>query len=392
MSRGAATTAEGLLTAWFRMPGIYRDLALAVVLTIYTQAELSFATGVAGSMVVQRASFAAMTGAVVWRRVAPVVAGALAGGGLAAQTVFGGHAPVVGGFVSLLIVTYSAAAHASRVRAAVSGVLVGVGVIVYPFVHDLNLADEIGNAAIFIGTWTLGRVIHHRGLQVDELELRASETEAERSERLRAAVAEERDRIARELHDVVAHSVSVMTLQTGAARQQMDVAPDRTREALVTVERTGRQALEEMHRLLTVLRDHDLDDDTPLANLSELDRLSQQTRQAGLPNDVTVIGDPRPLPPGLELCAYRIIQESLTNSLKHADGTRAWVQIAYGPRSLEISVRDDGRGGRARPGRTGHGLIGMRERVSLFGGELQAGPADGGGWQVQARLPTGPDL
>jgi signal transduction histidine kinase len=226
-------------------------------------------------------------------------------------------------------------------------------------------------------------------------------------------VAEERGRIARELHDVVAHSVSVMVVQAGAARRTMAASPDQATTALGQIESTGRQALVELRRLLGLLRDGDRGDGaalTPQPGLEHLESLAAAAREAGLPVEVTVEGEPRPLPAGVDLSAYRIVQEALTNSLKHAGPARARVRVCYGREALEVQVTDDGRGERSAarageglvvvtigpdgvlelPGRRdggGHGLIGMRERVALFGGTLEAGADPGGGYRVAARLP-----
>ncbi|WP_067178983.1 sensor histidine kinase [Microtetraspora niveoalba] len=200
----------------------------------------------------------------------------------------------------------------------------------------------------------------------------------ERGELLaQAAVAEERARIARELHDIVAHSVSVMTMQAGGVRLMLREGQEREREVLTTIEETGREAVEELRLMLGLLRGPGADDLAPQAGLDRVGDLVDQSRAAGLDVTVEVVGDPVPLPPGLGLSAYRILQEALTNTLKHAGPTRAAVTIAYAPGELRLEVTDEGpRDGRpaAAAGGGGHGLIGMRERVALFRGRLTAGP------------------
>jgi signal transduction histidine kinase len=212
-------------------------------------------------------------------------------------------------------------------------------------------------------------------------------TVALEEERARAAVAGERARIARELHDVIAHSVSVMTVQAGAARLLLDGDPHRAAEPLLAVEETDRQALAEMRRLLGVLRDDAGEPElVPQAGLKDLPMLATTIREAGLEVAMTVEGPQRPLPAGVELAAYRILQEALTNTLKHARAARAQVTVRYEPGCVLLEVRDDGR---MPPGDgQGHGLLRMRERAALYGGELDAGPTPNGGFAVRARLPV----
>jgi signal transduction histidine kinase len=190
---------------------------------------------------------------------------------------------------------------------------------------------------------------------------------------------------------VVAHSVSVMVVQAGAARRRVASNPDQARDALASIESTGRQALAEMRRLVGLQRDRGDGEDAlaPQPSLVHLESLLAATRDAGLPVELTVEGQPRPLPAGVDLSAYRIVQEALTNSLKHAGPARATVRLCYGREALEVQVSDDGHG-RGRNGQAdggGHGLIGMRERVALFGGTLEVGVGPGGGFRVAARLP-----
>jgi signal transduction histidine kinase len=201
-------------------------------------------------------------------------------------------------------------------------------------------------------------------------------------------VAEERNRIARELHDVIGHSVSIMTVQTSAVRRRLGEDQATEREALETVETTGRQALAEMRRMVGVLRQSgDAAEREPAPGLTQLDRLVEQFRRAGMPVEVSVSGRAQPLAPGLDLTAYRLVQEALTNSLRHAvSATRAEVSIGYTDDTLELAVRDDGR--RVAPGaEPGHGLLGLRERVSVYGGELVARPRAEGGFELIATLP-----
>jgi signal transduction histidine kinase len=239
--------------------------------------------------------------------------------------------------------------------------------------------------------WLVGRELRRRRAEMQELRDRAAEVEHEREERLRIAAAEERSRIARDLHDVVAHSVSVMVVQSQAAQRVLEQDVGAARDALRSIETTGRQALTELRRLLGLLRDADGEPSlVPQPSLQYLDELLAQIREAGLPVDLTVEGAPTALPQGVDLSAYRIVQEGLTNSLKHAAAHRVCVLVRYAPAELEIEISDDGSGGAETTANgAGHGLVGMRERVALYGGELQAGRGEDGGYLVHARLPLG---
>jgi signal transduction histidine kinase len=240
---------------------------------------------------------------------------------------------------------------------------------------------------LFAIAWLAGFGLRRRTVQIDAAEARAARAERERQVAGRIAVAEERARIARELHDIVAHSVSVMVLQVGAVRHGLPATLADDKEALEGVERTGRAALAEMRRLLGAMRrDDDELELAPQPGLDGLPSLAEQVGRAGLPVRLHVDGETFPVPRAVDLSAYRIIQEGLTNSLKHAHAGQADVTVRYGPRELRIEIRDDGRGAGVTDGR-GHGLVGVRERVKIFGGEMSAeNPADGG-FVLCARLP-----
>jgi signal transduction histidine kinase len=218
--------------------------------------------------------------------------------------------------------------------------------------------------------------------------VRASRAEREREAAARVAVAEERGRIARELHDVVAHAVSVMVLQVGAVRHRMPDTLTDDREALRNVEQAGRAALTEMRRLLNAMRlDGDELELVPHPGLDDLDTLLHDVRAAGLPVRLLIQGQRSTLSPGLDLSAYRILQEGLTNALKHARAHQAEVDVRFGETDLQLEVRDDGRGGPSTNGGPGHGLVGIGERVKIYGGDMWAGTASGGGFVLHARLP-----
>ena len=250
-----------------------------------------------------------------------------------------------------------------------------------------SAADRVRQAvwwSPWVIAWLVGALVRSRVLDAEQRRLR-------RQDLASRAVTEERNRIARELHDVIGHSVSIMTVQAAAVRRRLGPAQAAEREALETVEVTGREALAEMRRMVGVLRQSgESADREPASGLSQLGRLVEQFRGAGMPVDVAVSGPARPLAPGLDLTAYRLVQEALTNSLKHADSpTRAEVSIGYSAETLEIAVRDDG--GRVGPGaEAGHGLLGLRERVAVYGGALVARPRPDGGFELIATLPLAP--
>ena len=222
-----------------------------------------------------------------------------------------------------------------------------------------------------------------------EAEGRASEPARGRYAIAREAVAEERARIACELHDVVGHGLSVMTVQAAAVRRLLGPDQEKEREALVIVERTGRQALSEMRRLVDVLQRPDaVPALAPQPSLAHLDRLVQQVRDRGLPVELRLEGEAVELPAGLDLTAYRLVEEGLTNALKHADARRADVLVRYGDGEVELAVTDDGRAAPAGEGTSGgQGLVGIGERVAVYGGELESGPRPEGGYGLRARLP-----
>jgi signal transduction histidine kinase len=239
----------------------------------------------------------------------------------------------------------------------------------------------------FAISWVAVFALRERSAEAEAAEIRATLAERERDAAARIAVAEERARIARELHDIVAHAVSVMVLQVGAVRHKLPDALAEDRDALTDVERAGRTALAEMRRLLAAMRrDDDEAELLPQPGLDGLESLLDEVGRSGLPVDLHVDGEPFPLPRGIDLSAYRIVQEGLTNALKHARASDADVTVRYRPDELEIEIRDDGEGGSANDG-LGHGLVGIRERVKIYGGEMTAGGENGSGFVLSARLP-----
>jgi signal transduction histidine kinase len=275
---------------------------------------------------------------------------------------------------------------AVQARLGLAIVLSGSAIVIY---NDPTHApgNLIFTPLLFAIGWLAGFAMRERAEQAEAAELRATHAEREREAAARIAVAEERARIARELHDIVAHAVSVMVLQVGAVRHKLTDALPEDRQALEDVERTGRTALTEMRRLLGAMRrDGDDLELAPQPGVANLGVLVQQVGRAGLPVRLHVDGEPYPLPDALDLSAYRIVQEGLTNALKHARASQADVTVHYGAGELHIEVRDDGNGAVPDDGH-GHGLVGVRERVKIYGGEMTAETASGGGFVLSTRLP-----
>jgi signal transduction histidine kinase len=275
---------------------------------------------------------------------------------------------------------------AAQARIGLAVLLGGAAIIVY---NDPNLAagDYVFVPVVFGIAWLAGFALRERGAQAAAAEQRAAQAERERETAARVAVAEERARIARELHDIVAHAVSVMVLQVGAIRHNLPETLADDKSALMGVERTGRTALADMRRMLGALRrDGEAAELAPQPGLDSLDALLDGFRRAGLPVRLRIDGEPVMLPRALDLSAYRVVQEGLTNALKHARAGRADVVLRYRTDRVEVDVRDDGRGAAPSDG-LGHGLIGIRERVKLYGGEMCAGPADGSGFVLRTMFP-----
>ncbi len=260
------------------------------------------------------------------------------------------------------------------------------GIVVYN-IPGIETSELVFVPLEFGISWLAGYALRERSQQAEAAQVRATQAEREREAAARIAVAEERARIARELHDVVAHAVSVMVLQVGAVRHKLPHTLEEDREALGRVEQAGRRALAEMRRLLGAMRrDGDDLELAPHPGVDRLESLLDDVGRAGLPVELHVDGDPFPLPRAIDLSAYRIVQEGLTNALKHAHAHHVDVTFHYTPDELQIEVRDDGDGRSTNDG-LGHGLVGMRERVKIYGGEMTAGAAPEGGFVLGARLP-----
>jgi len=265
---------------------------------------------------------------------------------------------------------------------------IGVAAIVTHNDPKGRIGDFVWDIITFTIAWIVGFAAGGKFREVDEAKERAARAEREREELARLAVSEERARVARELHDVVGHSVSVMTVQASAVRRLLEPDQEKEHAALLVVEQTGREALAEMRRMVGVLRrPEEAPALAPQPTLEQLERLIEHAREAGLPVELQVEGEPVQLSAGVDLTAYRLVQEGLTNALKHARAAHAEVLVRYSDGHVELTVSDDGPGG-GDGDKGGHGLVGMRERVSVYGGELEAGPRPEGGYRLRARLPV----
>lgn len=374
------------------------DVALAGCLAVFAQLDLRFNLDNSthyGSGFAAAAVVAVATLALAWRRRRPlatllVVTAAIAGPELFARLTV----TLWGHFVPLLIAAYAVARWCeSRLHTAVGVVvmLAAIGVLMLR-VPSIGTAANVPFALVpLTGVFVAGRVMRHRETRHRDLAAHASRLEEAREAQIAAAVADERARIARELHDIVAHCVSVMVVQAGASEDLLERSPERAREPLRAVQETGRQAVAELGRMLGLLRDGDPAglDLAPQPGTAQLPELADRMCALGLPVALTVSGDQRPLPPGVELAAYRVVQEALTNTLKHGGpGATAHVEVRYLPRTLDVEITDDGRTG-ATAG-TGHGLIGMTERAAVYGGTIEAGVRPEGGFRVHITLPLDP--
>jgi signal transduction histidine kinase len=369
----------------------YGDLVLAGALGTLYCAELAFESDVehrAPSMVVA-ICFAA---ALAVRRRAPVAALVV---GLAVieldNTVLKGLAEAGAFLIGIVIAIYSAGRYARGFWAAVSIVFVAVSIPLAAIEPGTPVAftDFAFFGMFFGGPYIAGRVIRHRRERELQLEDEAGALKLERDLKAREAVAEERVRIARELHDVVAHAISVIVLQARGGRLVLETDPGEAYDALGAIERAGEQALAEMRLLLGMLRDGGEELAlAPQPSLARLGELAASLTETGLPVEVRVEGRAVDVPPGIDVTAYRIVQEALTNTLKHAGPARASVIVRYQPGAVELEVVDDGPGAPEANG-SGHGLVGIGERVAVYGGELASGRRPEGGYAVRARLPYG---
>ncbi len=371
------------------------DIGLPLVLAVAALVEVAAGSDIDAPWPIVGVFALGTTLPLLWRRDAPLVVLVFT---LACITIPDATYEIANNasapFAGVLVAVYASGAYTSRRDGRLAAGVIAVMVVV----TAVAIGEDVIGDIVFIGgilfaVWGAATVVRSRQELAGALAERTVELEHEREETAKLAVAEERARIARELHDVVAHSVSMMVVQAGAERRALGAERPETAAVLGTIEDTGRAAMAELRRLLGLLRRSD--DELALApqpSLSHLDDLVEQVREAGMPVDLRIEGEPRPIAAGIDLSAYRIVQEALTNALKHAGPARALVSVRYGDGELEIEITDDGADAAAGDVVAGgHGLVGMRERVALIGGDLAAGRRRGGGYAVRARLPLAGD-
>jgi signal transduction histidine kinase len=366
------------------------DLALAALLAAFGLAELWLVHVGPKSIAVPATAVAAL--ALAFRRLAPLLTVAAVLGSIAVESLLGvslqkPDAPLL----IALVAVYTAGAYLP-LRDAVAGLalaIAGIGAS-YAGSSTNGHSDFAFTSVVVTAGWLVGRGMHGRVTQTAVLAERTQQLEQEAEAERAAAIAEERRRIARDLHDVIAHSVSVMVVQAGAAEDVFGRDPAAVLDPIRAVQETGRGALVEISRLLGLLREDGAELGlAPQPRIDDLPKLAAQSEAAGVPVVLRVEGTPQPLPLGVDLSVYRIAQEALTNALKHSAGARADLVLRYRDNAVELTVENDGAAS-SNGHRGGHGLIGMRERVAVFGGTLEAGPRPGGGFRVVARLPLQP--
>jgi signal transduction histidine kinase len=370
------------------------DVVLVMALAVTSVAQLWWSPpeGLVGGRVVHTVLAAAFTLPLLLRRRHPVAVFAVVAAAAWLQLELGGGLGQP--FFAVVIALYAVGAHAPSPSTYVGPALVALQAVLVdvPRLRAGDPWDEvIPTWFVLLGLWAFGRWMRHRALAASALVERAEATERDQARQAAHAVASERARISRELHDLVAHSMSVIVIQAQGAQRAMDSAPEQAREAMRSVETAARGGLEEMRRLLGLLTDANTTDGTsPQPSLEQLPDLIAQLGATGMPVDLRIEGSVRRLPAGLELTGYRIVQEATTNALKHAGPVPVDVRLSYRGDCLDIEVTDAGPTpdvSRSAPPAGGHGLVGMQERVALYGGTVHARSRPGGGFTVQARLP-----
>lgn len=390
------------VSRWARNPQLLVDVAVAVVVALLAVDDLASSSAglAAGDRAADFVAYALVIAgslSLVWRRRTPLVVLVI----VCAVVItiwlrgYGAHLPSLG-----LPALYAVAVHSQHRRRA--WWMLSVAVVVLMVVASVSVLDQpdgfdyltaLSMLAFLVGAIGVGLIVRNRVRIFTDSERRAEAAEADRAAEAQRAVLKERSRIAREMHDVVAHSMSVIAVQAAAGQEIVRADPERAAQVFARIEAVGRESLTELRRMLGVLRESG-DDEASLApqpGIADLATLVAHSCAAGVTTDLTLEGVARPLPPGVELTAYRIVQEALTNVRKHAGASaRAMVCLVYAPGALVVEVVDDGCGAATSLSRTGlgQGLIGMRERVEIYGGELKAGPRPGGGFGVRASLPV----
>jgi len=389
----------GTVTRIRRLRSLYRSLDPVRVDAVFAAVLLlaGVLAAVFGEDKARGAQLISMVGVTVpvaFRRRRPIAAALTMALALLLATALGGAPTQATGIVALIALVSGAYMLGARTQGRV--LAAGTIALIVALAVDAIVEESQTVSALLFFTFFVvglpvaaGQATRSRAQLADELADRAVALERAREGEAQAAVQEERARIARELHDVVAHDVSVMVVQAAAAKRIVEREPDRAEEAIVSIEGTGREALAEMRRLLGVLRRGNEDLAlAPQPSLSRVDALLARTRAAGLDVALERSGDDAPLPAGVDLAAYRVVQEALANVVRHAGAEHATVRLTYDPRAVVVEVVDDGRGAADGGGKAGHGLIGLRERVDLYGGDFEAGPRAEGGFGVRARLPV----
>jgi signal transduction histidine kinase len=366
----------------FRPDSVMLDRVIAILLTVGAQVEIWFSSEVTGHRLEFALVAPLLTAPIAVRRRYPTLVGIAVPLLGAFQYAVGRDPQIVSEPVAIFCALYALAVW-TQPRSFAAGLTL---VVAADLATSAAPRTNVHSAAPFAAGTAVVMLLVRR--VIGDRERRARVAERERDVAAREAVVEERARIARELHDVIAHHVSMIVLQAGAERRVLDAAHSSTREVLETIEQVGRGALTETRRLLGVLRSDPDEPLTPQPGLDNVPTLVTQLREVGLPVELHIEGGRRELPVGIELSAYRIVQEALTNALKHAGDAHTTVHVRYGPSSLELEIADDGAGNDSRGSGAGHGLVGMRERVALYGGRFEARPGPRGGFVVRVRLPV----
>jgi signal transduction histidine kinase len=374
------------------------DVAVALVLTVVAMATLIARLGTESQFrpddLLGTALVLAQTVPLAVLRASPLGVVGVISAAVAVHSALG-YEMVQAGTFSSLVALYGAASLTDRRRALLAAAMAAAAIAVFFATNrgQWTLANVAATSATWAVAWFAGTFVHQRSEQAQHADARAVSLERDREARAREAVADERARVARELHDIVGHALNVVVIQAAGARRVLDSRPEVARDALASIESTGREALFELERMLGVLHTPDTEagGSGPQPGLAQLESLAAHVSEAGIPVEVIVQGQVRDIPASVELSAYRIVQESLTNCLKHSGASHATVTLRYATDDLEVEVVDDGHGSAqlgASDGTGGRGHVGMRERVALFGGEISMGPTTStGGYSVRARLP-----
>ncbi|MDQ3304512.1 MAG: sensor histidine kinase [Actinomycetota bacterium] len=364
--------------------GSLLDIALAVLLSVVALIEVSGLEGVGPVLMILGVL---QTAPLALRRRFPFGVFMVVGLAISAYAALGQEISV--GPVATFVALYGVAARGTRLQAFAALAIQALGVAFFFLSDDRFPLGDVTEAAVLSGlAWGTGEYVRTRRLYVAEVEARAEAQDQTRREQARQAVAEERTRMARELHDVVGHGVTLMVVQAGAGRGVVHHDPSRAEAVFRTIEETGRSALGELDRLLGILRpEGEQAPRAPAPGLDQLPALVGRFVEAGLAVEVEVAGEATPLPPAVESAIYRVTQEALTNTLRHAGTATATVRLGFLAGGVELEVTDDGAGASSRSAQGGRGLVGIRERMDLLGGEVDAGPRPGGGFLVHCRIP-----